>query len=208
MRFASEPHTRSKNMNRNLLVTALLSTAAFAASAQTGAASTTQRDVNQEQRIENGLQDGSITTRENAQLQREEAHVDHMQARDMKDGSLSVAEKAKLTAAQNKVSRDIGQARTNGVAGNPMSASSQRAQADVQRDVNQQKRINAGVRDGSLTQREAAGLERGQSHVDAREAHAGADGHIGAGEQRRIQRADNRQSRRIHRERHDAQAKG
>ena len=78
----------------------------------------------------------------------------------------------------------------------------------MQRDVNQQKRINAGVRDGSLTRHEAAGLERGQAHVDAREAHVGADGHIGAGEQRRIQRADNRQSKRIYRQRHDAQVKG
>jgi len=199
-------------MNRNLLVTALVATAAlgasFAASAQTNAASTTQRDVHQEQRIENGLQNGSITTRENSELQREEAHVDRMQARDMKDGSLSPAEKARLTAAQDKVSRDISQAKSNGVNGNPMSASSQRAQADVQRDVNQQQRINNGVRDGSLTNRQAAKLERGQSHVDAREARAGADGHIGAREQRGIQRADNRQSKRIYNKRHDGVVKG
>jgi len=199
-------------MNRNLLVTALIATAAFgasfAASAQTNAASTTQRDVNQEQRIENGLQNGSITTRENSELQREEAHVDRMQARDMKDGSLSPAEKARLTAAQDKVSHDISQAKSNGVNGNPMSASSQRAQADVQRDVNQQQRINNGVRDGSLTNRQAAKLERGQSHVDAREARAGADGHIGAREQRGIQRADNRQSKRIYNKRHDGVVKG
>ena len=199
-------------MNRNLLVTALIATAAFgssfAASAQTNAATTTQRDVNQEQRIENGLQNGTITTRENSELQREEAHVDRMQAHDMKDGAMSPEEKAKLTAAQNKVSRDITQAKTNGVNGNPLSASSQRAQADVQRDVNQQQRINNGVRDGSLTNRQTASLERGQSHVDAREARAGADGHIGAAEQRRIQHADNRQSKRIYNKRHDGVVKG
>src|SRR5262249_10204284 len=150
----------------------------------------------------------SITTRENAELQREEAHVDRMQARDMKDGSLSSAEKAKLGAAQNKVSRDIAQAKGNGIDGNPMSASSQRAQADVQRDVNQQQRIDNGVRDGSLTNREAAKLERGQSHVDAREARAGADGRIGAREQRAIQRADKRQSKHIYKKRHNATVKG
>src|ERR1700756_5397679 len=94
-------HHRSKNMNRNLLVTALIATAAFgssfAASAQTNAANTTQRDVNQEQRIENGLQNGTITTRENAELQRDEAHVDKLQAKDLKNGSLSPAEKAQVT---------------------------------------------------------------------------------------------------------------
>ena len=78
----------------------------------------------------------------------------------------------------------------------------------MQRDINQQKRINAGVRDGSLTNRQTASLERGQSNVDAREAHAGADGHISAAEQRRIQRADNRQSKRIYKKRHDAVTKG
>ena len=199
-------------MNRNLLVTALIATAAFgssfAASAQTTATATTQRDVNQEQRIENVLQNGSITTREDAELQRDEAHVDKLQAKDLKNGSLSPAEKAQLNAAQDKTSRDIHEAKTNGINGNPLSASSQRAQADTQRDINQQQRINTGVRDGSLTNHEASKLERGQSHVDAREARAGANGHVSAGEQRHIAQAQNRQSGRIHRLRHDAQAKG
>ena len=199
-------------MNRNLLVTALIATAAFgssfAASAQTSAATTTQRDANQEQRIENGLQNGTITTRENAELQRDEAHVDKLQARDMKNGPMTPAEKAQLTAAQNKTSRDIHEAKTNGIDGNPLSASSQRAQADTQRNINQQQRIANGVKNGSLTNHEAAGLERGQSHVDAKEARAGANGHVSAGEQRRIARSENRQSARIYNKKHNAQAKG
>ncbi|MFL6698735.1 MAG: hypothetical protein ACJ8GJ_16340 [Vitreoscilla sp.] len=199
-------------MNRHLLVTALIATAAFgssfAASAQTNAANTTQRDVKQEQRIEAGLQNGTITTRENAQLQRDEAHVDRLQARDLKDGSLSPAEKAQLTAAQNKASRDITRAKNNGINGNPLSASSQRAQADTQRNIDQQQRIDNGVRSGSLSNREAANLERGQSHVDRREARAGANGNVSAGEQRRIARADNRQSARIYNKKHNAQVKG
>ena len=199
-------------MNRNLLVTALIATAAFgasfAASAQTNAANTTQRDVNQEQRIENGLQNGTITTRENSELQRDEAHVDKLQAKDMKNGAMTPAEKAQLTAAQNKTSRDIHTATSNGINGNPLSASSQRAQADTQRNIDQQKRINQGVRSGSLTNHEAAGLERGQSNVDKREARAGANGNVSAGEQRRIARADNRQSARIYNKKHNAQVKG
>ncbi len=199
-------------MNRNLLVTALIATAAFgssfAASAQTNAATTTQRDVNQEQRIENGLQNGTITTRENAELQRDEAHVDKLQARDMKNGPMTPAEKAQLTAAQNKTSRDIHQAKTNGINGNPLSASSQRAQADTQRNIDQQQRIANAVKDGSLTNHEAASLERGQSHVDAKEARAGANGHVSAGEQRRIARSENRQSARIYDKKHNAQTKG
>ena len=199
-------------MDRTLLTTALIAGAAFAtslaASAQASAATTTRRDVQQEQRIENGLQNGSITTRENALLQRDEARVDRLQAEGLKNGSLSPAEKARLIAAQDKSSRDIHTARTNGINGNPLSASSQRAQADTQRNINQQQRISQGVKNGSLTNHEAARLEGGQSHVEAREARAGADGHVSAGEQHRILRADDRQSARIQRERHDAQVKG
>jgi hypothetical protein len=199
-------------MNRTLLVTALIATAAFgssfAASAQTSAANTTQRDVNQEQRIESGLQNGSITTRENSELQRDEAHVDKLQAKDMKNGPMTSAEKAQLNAAQNKTSSDIHQAKTNGINGNPLSASSQRAQADTQRNIDQQQRINNGVKSGALTNHEAAGLERGQSHVDKREARAGANGNVSAGEQRRIARADNRQSTRIYNKKHNATVKG
>ena len=199
-------------MNRNLLMTALIAGAAFgssmAASAQTNPASTTQRDVRQEQRIENGLQNGTITTRENAGLQRDEARVDRLQAKDLKNGSLSPAEKAQLTAAQNKTSRDIHRATHNGIDGNPLSASSQRAQADTRRNIDQQRRIANGVENGSLTNHEAAGLERGQSHVDRREARAGADGHVGAAEQRNIARADYRQSARVWNKKHNARVKG
>ncbi len=134
--------------------------------------------------------------------------MDKLQAKDMKNGPMTDAEKAQLQNAQNKTSRDIHEAKTNGIDGNPLSASSQRAQADTQRNINQQQRINNGVRDGSLTNHEAASLERGQAHVDKREARAGANGHVSAGEQRRIARADDRQSARVYKKRHNATVKG
>jgi hypothetical protein len=199
-------------MNRTLLMTALIAGAAlgasFGASAQATAAGSVQRDVNQEQRIENGLQNGSITTREDALLQRDEAHVDKLQSRELRDGSLSPADKARLHAAQDKASRDIHAATNNGVNGNPLSASSQRAQAQAQRDVNQQQRIENGVRDGSLTKHETAKLENGQSRTDKAEYRSARNGRIGAAEQARVARAQNRQSGRIYRQRHDAQQRG
>jgi hypothetical protein len=91
--------------------------------------------------------------------------------------------------------------------GNPNSASSQRMQADVQRNVNQQQRVEQGVQSGSLTTREAGQLERGQANVDRREARAGADGNVSAKEQQRVQSAENRQSKKIYREKHDRQKK-
>jgi len=105
------------------------------------------------------------------------------------------------------VSNDIYADKHNGVTGNPNSASSQRMQADVQRNVNQQQRIQNGMDNGSLTNREAGKLERGQARVNGREANAAANGHVGAAEQRGIQRSENRQSGRIYRKKHNAVAK-
>ena len=59
------------------------------------------------------------------------------------------------------------------------------------------------MRSGSLSGQEAAKLERGQAHVDRKEARAGADGHVGAVEERSIQRTENRQSRKIFRKKHN-----
>ena len=183
----------------------VLSLAGLAASsfAQT-AAETVQRDANQQQRIEQGLRSGSLTTHEAGQLERAESRVDRDQAQALQDGKLSPQERRRLAAEQNRVSREIHADKTNARTGNPDSASSRRLQADVQRNDNQQQRIANGLRDGSLTKGEAAGLERGQAKVDRREANAAADGHVGAREQARIQRTETRQSHRIHRERHDA----
>src|SRR5262245_2874913 len=144
-------------MKPNLFVCALLAAASVASHAQT-AASTVQRDVNQQTRIEQGLRSGSLNTREAAQLEREEARVDRMQSQAMQDGKMTLSERARLEAAQNKVSQDVYAAKHNNVTGNPQSASSQRMQADVQRNINQQRRIEAGIRNGSLDNREVARL--------------------------------------------------
>ena len=194
-------------MNRTLLAAAL-SLACAGAFAQTTAASTTQRDVNQQTRIENGLKDGSLSTKEAAKLEKEESHVDRLQAKDLKDGKLTNAERAQLNAAQNKVSGDIAADKHNAVTGNPNSASSKRMQADVARNVNQENRIEGGIQNGSLTNHEVSKLQRGQAHVDRKEAAAGANGHVSAAEQRRVQRSENHQSNRIYRQKHDAQVRG
>src|SRR5438132_7018443 len=175
---------------RTALAAALAFAFCGAAFAQAG---TVQRDVNQQNRIEQGLQSGQLNTREAARLEREEAKVERDQSRAMKDGTLSPAEKARLAREQNKVSRDIYREKHDAQTGNPNSASSQRMQADVQRNINQQQRIEQGVKSGALTDRETARLERGQARDNRLEARAGADGHVGAGEQRRIQGAENRQ---------------
>jgi len=176
------------------------------ASAQT-TGSEVQRDVNQQQRIEQGLKSGSLNTREASKLEAGESRIDKMEANAEKDGKLSPAEKARIQRAQNQESRDINRLENNAAKGNPNSASSQRMQADVQRNVNQQQRIEQGVKSGQLTNREVGKLENGQARVDRDEAHAGANGHVSAKEQQRVQKAENQQSKRIYKQKHDKQTR-
>jgi len=163
--------------------------------------------VNQQQRIEQGLKSGQLTTKEAARLEKGESRVEKMESNAMKDGKLTAGEKARIQGAQNAESAEIAKLKNNERTGNPDSASSKRMQADVQRNVNQQQRIEQGVKSGELTQREAGKLEAGQARVNAKEARAGADGHVGPHEQARIQKSENHQSKRIHKEKHDAQVK-
>ncbi len=163
-----------------------------------------QRDVNQEQRIEQGLQSGQLNTKEAGRLEKEEARVDRAEANALRDGKMSANEQARINQMQNNVSRDIYREKHDAQVGNPDSASSQRMQAAVQRDINQQQRIQQGVQSGRLNNREVSRLERGQAHDDRMQARAAADGHVGPHESARIQYSENVQSHRIHREKHDA----
>jgi len=86
---------------------------------------------------------------------------------------------------------------------------SAQAQTDTprfdQRQVNQQQRIEQGVASGQLTQREATRLDNGQARLQSKEDRAKADGVVTPQERARLQHAENEQSRRIYREKHDRQ---
>ena len=160
-----------------------------------------QRNINQQSRIEQGLKSGQLSTGEAARLERGEARIDRMEKNALKDGTLSQQEAGRITRAQDVESGKINALKHNDVTGDPNSASSQRMQADVQRNINQQRRIQQGVQSGSLSNKEVSRLEGGQARVNRTEARAGADGHVSAGEQRRIQHKE-KQSRQIVRETH------
>lgn len=73
------------------------------------------------------------------------------------------------------------------------------------RQANQEARIEQGVKSGELNQKEAARLEKGQARVQSMEDKAKADGKVTAKERKRINKAEDKQSRRIHRQKHDKQ---
>jgi hypothetical protein len=167
----------------------------------------TQRDVNQQDRIEQGLQSGQLTTKEAGQLERQETRVDHMEANAAANGKVTKAEAARINTAQNAVSHDIYEQKHDAQTGHPNSASSKRMQAGVQRDANQEARINQGVKSGQLTTRETGHLEQGQAHVAHAEANAAANGRVSAAESAHVQHAANQQSRKIYQQKHDEQAR-
>lgn len=179
----------------------VLASSAFAAGPRTD--EVTQRDVNQQNRIEQGLQSGQLSTKEAAQLEHQQAKIDRTEARDEKDGKLSTAEQAHINSMQNNASAAIARDKHNGVTGNPNSASSKRMQADVQRNANQETRIAQGAKSGTLTNQQVGSLQRGQAHVDQKEARVARDGYVGAGEQAGIQHSENLQSNKIYRKKHN-----
>lgn len=73
------------------------------------------------------------------------------------------------------------------------------------RQANQEARIQQGAQSGQLTPKEASKLERGQAHVQKMEDKAKADGTVTAKERKRLQHAQDQQSRKIYREKHDPQ---
>jgi hypothetical protein len=73
------------------------------------------------------------------------------------------------------------------------------------REANQEARIQQGAASGELNGKETARLERGQAHVRTLEDKAKADGTVTNKERAQLHRAQDRQSKHIYRQKHDAQ---
>lgn len=72
------------------------------------------------------------------------------------------------------------------------------------REAIQTDRIEQGMNSGALTPGETARLDRGQARIQAGEAAAEADGKVTKRERVALKRAQNHQSHKIHRLKHDA----
>lgn len=163
-----------------------------------------QRNVYQEQRILDGLKAGSLSTREAAQLEREQQQILLMQVDALKRRGMTEAEQARVDAEQNRVSQHIAEAQRNEWRGNPNSENSRAMQEAVAQNVEQQRRIQQGLANGTLTNDEVLKLQRGQARVAALEAKSAKDG-LSEGEQARIDKTISSQSDRIYDQKHDDQ---
>ena len=95
--------------NLRLLVISAAGTSLLAAAGVRADATseTTQRNVNQQERIEQGLKSGQLNTKEAGKLERDESRINRMESSALKDGSMSPAEAARINKAENKASKDI-----------------------------------------------------------------------------------------------------
>ncbi|HTP64044.1 MAG TPA: hypothetical protein VMJ66_01540 [Geobacteraceae bacterium] len=66
-----------------------------------------QREQNQENRIEQGIQSGQLTPHEAGRLEGQQAKIQQNEERMKADGNLTPRERAKLTREQNRASRNI-----------------------------------------------------------------------------------------------------
>ncbi len=66
-----------------------------------------QRQVNQQQRIDQGVASGQLTGKEAARMEKGQAHVEKMEAKAKADGKVTPKERGKLQQAQNNQSQKI-----------------------------------------------------------------------------------------------------
>jgi hypothetical protein len=203
-----EEHEYMKRTYIGILAT--LSLAASAALAQTSTnpngapvtgASIEQRKDNQQQRIGNGIENGSLTAKEAGKIESQEKglNTEERGMRQENGGKLTSSDKATLNSQQNKLSNEIynqkHDAQVQPKATNEVNA----------RDRAQQQRIGQGVKSGSLTAGETANLEKKEAGLNKEEHNdrAANGGKLTAGEKAKINRQQNHVSKQIYRDKHN-----
>lgn len=190
-----------------LIVVGTFSLGVIAQNAQptTAPATIHERKDNQQQRIGEGVENGSLTSHEATQLERKEAALNAEQKR-MKasGGTLTPRERARLQGQQNRLSNQIYRQKHDAQAQklNPTSEVGKRDRA-------QQQRIGEGIENGSLKAGEAAKLEHQETRLNREQANmrAANGGTLTSAEKAKVNRQQNRESQRIYNKKHNARVR-
>jgi hypothetical protein len=161
-----------------------------------------ERRQNQQERIGNGVENGSLTAGEAAKIEHKETKLNR-EVRNMKsDGTFTTAERARVRRQENSLSRNIYRQKHDAQMQNL------NPKSEVgQRQLNQQKRIGQGIQNGSLNAREATRLETREAAVNKEVAvmRRANGGKLTNGEKRLVNHQENRNSKAIYRQKHDKQ---
>ncbi len=90
------------------------------------------------------------------------------------------------------------------VAGLAQTATTATPKVDA-REAKQDARIQQGVASGQLNAKETYRLEKQQANINRAEANAKADGKVTKGERKHLNHMQNKASKNIHHQKHDAQ---
>jgi hypothetical protein len=124
-----------------------------------------KRIQNQHDRIETGINSGQLT-RDEARTLKNNLHYIQNQAIDLQsDGRLSSSEKQRLNSLLDRNSEMIREKRQNPIGSVWPGAGVERDHQIQDIIARQQARINAGIRSGQLTEREAQILNRNLHHI-------------------------------------------
>jgi hypothetical protein len=154
------------------------------------------------QRIYAGIVNGSLTGAEAKTLLAAEKHIARLERIARSDGKFTAAERAKLRDDLKHLSGAIYRQKHDDERGNPKPHATPGV---TDRQRNQAGRIHQGVVSGELTKGEAHRLIRGQKHIREMKQDMRSDGKITGKERAILHRTQNRQSRRIYKQKHDEQ---
>lgn len=158
-------------------------------------------------RIRHGIADGSLTPDEARGLLTGERAIRKMERAAKSDGKVTVEERQDLHKALSRMSAAIYKQRHDDE-GKKLPPLPPTATPGVTvRQGIQKARIGQGIKTGQLTRGEAHGLINGQRRVNHLKRDARSDGKVTVQERKQIHKAQNHQSRRIFRERHDKQTR-
>lgn len=163
-----------------------------------------QRKDNQQERIGQGVENGSLTAGEASRLEKKETRINAEENRMKSDGNFTAAERARIRNQQSHLSKQIYNQKHDAQAQNvnPKSEVGQRQRM-------QQERIGQGIKSGQLTPAEAARMENQEKHINREVARdrAANGGTLTPGERARVNHQENKVSRHIYHQKHDAQAR-
>jgi hypothetical protein len=161
-----------------------------------------QRKNNQQNRIANGVQNGSLTAGETTNLESKEAGINAETRADRaaNGGKLTAAEKQQVNKQQNQLSKQIYTDKHN-------ANTAQYGNNKVgQRRENQQDRIAQGIKSGQLTAGETAKLENQQKGINqqVKADRAANGGKLTPGEKKQVNQEQNAASKNIYNKKHNA----
>lgn len=166
-------------MKLKLFTTTLLASAMFVGMGVSPAMAqgTNTRGIDRAQqeisvRIQQGLASGQITPSEARALYRRDREIDLRESRFKSDGRATPQERQRLRADLDGLNADVERMMSNRVVARQPGATP----GIDNRQFNISERIDAGVRSGRITQREARRLHRRERNIERQEARFKSDG--------------------------------